>query len=118
MERIDDKDILHGEALIARVQEILRRPLNLGEREWLLWRSPKGAHVTNLEIVAGWFDPISLIRASVRIVAILGRPLTEQEIERLRAWYPKGTVPTGMVEDIAEKLRKPQPHLRLIKTED
>ncbi len=52
--------------------------------------------------------------AARRLVTLLGRALTTQEHERLRAWFPRG-VPESLLDDVAEKLRRPRPQLRIVK---
>ncbi len=52
--------------------------------------------------------------AARRLVTLLGRALTPQENERLRAWFPRG-VPESLLDDVAEKLRRPRPQLRIVK---
>ena len=106
--------MLDADELMIAVGAALARPLALDEREFLAREFPRGyssAHV--VEVIDAYFTPRSHVLAAQALVNLLRRRLTPQEFERLKAWFPNG-VPPWVLESVAQKLRRPQPLLRLV----
>jgi len=102
--------------LIHHLEASLDRALVAIERAWIDLHFPDGAYAEHLALItAKLIPPVSLnhTAAAIRLTALLGRALTPEEYQRVRAWFPRG-VPEGILQATAEKLQRPQPKLTLV----
>ena len=105
------------QALIRHLEESLDRPLVASEREWIDLHFPNGAYAEQLALITAKLIPkvcLNHTAAAKRLTVLLGRALTPEEYQRVRAWFPRG-VPEGILNATAEKLQRPQPKLTLVK---